>query len=95
MHIIPITSSLPSSSKVIPRTPVAVRPITRTALSWKRMARPLRLAMIISLLPFVMRTSITLSSSRIVIAFTPFCRGREYCSSNVFLITPFFVQNKT
>ena len=35
------------------------------------------------------------SSSRIVIAFTPFWRGREYCSSNVFLITPFLVQNKT
>ena len=67
----------------------------RTALSWKRMARPLRLAIMISLSPSVMRTSITRSSSRIVIALTPFWRGREYCSSNVFLMTPFLVQNST
>ena len=31
----------------------------------------------------------------VVIAFTPFWRGREYCSSNVFLMTPFLVQNNT
>ena len=69
--------------------------MTRTALSWKRIARPLRLAIMISLSPLVIRTSITLSSSRIVIALTPFWRGREYCSNKVFLMTPFFVQNST
>ncbi len=77
IQIMPITQSWSSSSSLMPLTPVAIRPIGRTSVSENRMARPLRFAMIICWLPSVKRTDITLSSSRIVMAFTPFCLGLE------------------
>ena len=43
----------------------------------KRTARPFRFAKMSSLWPFVKRTSITSSPSTMLIAMTPFARGRE------------------
>src|SRR5690606_10304921 len=64
-------------ANVIPRTPVAVRPIGRTLDSLKRIALPERKASTISLVPLVKQASINWSPSLIFIALIPFARGLE------------------
>src|SRR5690606_22254048 len=85
--IMPTTSSL-ACANVIPRTPVAVRPIGRTLDSLKRIALPERKAITISLVPLVKQASINWSPSLIFIALIPFARRLAYGSSDVFLLVP-------
>ncbi len=90
IQIMPTTSSF-SSSTSIPPTPMAPLPVARTLFSGKRMALPLFTASIISWFPSVNFAIINSSPSTMVIAFTPFARGRLKSSRDVFLIIPFLV----
>ncbi len=90
-QIMPITSSVWSSTSM-PPTPIAPRPVGRTVVSGKRIARPLLRAIIISQLPSVIFAASSSSPSIMVMAFTPVALGRLNSSSTVFLITPFLVQ---
>ena len=71
--------------------PVEVRPIARTLPSGNRIALPDLTPSKISILPLVNRASSSSSPSLMVMALIPFFLGREYDSSDVFLITPFLV----
>ena len=93
--VIPTTQSLESASNTMDCTPVLFRPIARTSLSLKRTARPPALATMISLLPLVSSTPTTRSSSRILMAITPFVLGLLYSVKQVFFTIPFLVQNIT
>ena len=79
---------------MIPLTPPAVRPITRTSFSSIRNALPFFVASTSSSLPDVIITSITQSSSAKVIARFPFWLIRVNSESEVFFTTPRFVAIK-
>ena len=90
------TSSLISVvASLIPRTPVAVRPIARTAFSSKRTTRPCAENNIISLSPLVISTPISSSPSRSVSAIRPFARTLLNASNATFFTTPLAVAIKT
>src|SRR5438067_2266554 len=86
-----ITWSFLSSS--IPFTPVAVRPMSRTSFSWKRMLIPWRVASTMSLRPSVTCTSISSSPFSMLMARIPTERGLPNSESRVFFTTPCFVAN--
>ena len=75
-------------ASLIPRTPVAKRPIARTAFSAKRTTRPCDENNIISLLPSVISTPINSSSSRKFNAMIPFERGRLNSVKAIFFTIP-------
>ena len=88
------TTRLPgTSSRRIPRTPAAERPMERASLSLKRTARPVREARITSAFGASSCTSRIRSPSLMVMALMPAVRGREYASSGVFFTVPCSVQN--
>src|SRR5690606_27152218 len=68
----PMTRS--SAPSVMPRTPVATRPISRTSASWNRIAMPSRVARMTSSSPLVIWTSISSSPSTTLIALIPDAR---------------------
>src|SRR6266540_1469564 len=86
-----ITWSCFSSS--IPFTPVAVRPMSRTSFSWKRMLIPCWVASTMSFEPSVTWTSINSSPFSMLMARMPTDRGFPNSESTVFFTTPFFVAN--
>ncbi len=69
--------TLAPSPNFMPRTPRAVRPITRTSLSLKRIALPMLLNNIISCSPSVRAVPTNSSSSSKSTAIMPLARGRE------------------
>ena len=75
-------------ASLIPRTPVAKRPIARTALSAKRTTRPCEENNMISLEPSVISTPINSSSSRKFKAMIPLERGRLNSVSAIFFTIP-------
>ena len=87
--------TLSPSSRVIPFTPAAVRPMVRTSPSLKRIALPELANNMTSESPVVKATSIRSLPSRKSIAIIPLARGRENCWSDVFLTVPFDVAIKT
>src|SRR2546426_2042765 len=87
-----ITWSFLSSS--IPFTPVAVRPMSRTSFSWKRMLMPWCVASTMSFRPSVTCTSISSSPFSILMARMPTERGVPNSESTVFLTTPCLVANR-
>ena len=83
---IPTTAS--PSSRSIPRTPTAARPIGRTSSSWNRMDIPCRVERKTSSWLEVIAVAISWSPSFRPIAMMPPARGLEYSMSSVFLMTP-------
>ena len=81
------------SSRVMPRTPELTRPIERRSLSWKRTARPVRLARRISESPSVSSTPTRVSPGRMRMAFLPLAITRAYSVSDVFFTRPLAVAN--
>ena len=90
---IPMTRSSPAI--LIPRTPRAVRPMSRTSPSLKRIDLPFRVPRKMSWFPRVSWTSISSSPSSMEIAMIPPARGLEKAESSVFLIVPFLVTMTT
>ena len=82
----PITSSLLLS--FMPRTPEALRPISRTSFSLKRMAKPALVAIMISSVPVDGFTHSRLSSVFNFNAIKPLRRTFSKSVSAVFLIVP-------
>ncbi len=79
----------------MPRTPVAVRPIERTASSAKRTALPLLANSMMSRSPSVIATSTSASPSSRLMAILPRCRRKANSVSGVFLTVPLRVAKKT
>ena len=83
-----LMTSSPLRSRM-PRTPEVLRPVGRTSLSWKRMACPRRLTMMMSSSPEVLRTAISSSPSRMSMAMMPSAlSGVLYEPKSVFFTMP-------
>ncbi|MNN73969.1 hypothetical protein D3C81_1901280 [compost metagenome] len=72
----------------MPRTPRALRPISRTTLSAKRITLPASENIMTSLAPSVMAAAIRVSPSFSFRAIRPLERGRANCTSGVFFTVP-------
>ena len=89
----PTTSS--PSSRVMPLTPYAVRPIERTSLSGKRMLMPCAVERRMSLVPSVIMTLTSSSPSSIPSAMMPAVRTLLKAVRSVFFTTPRLVTKNT
>ena len=89
----PTTWSSPTS--VMPRTPIAVRPIGRTSVSSKRTDLPLRVAISTWLRPVVRAAAISSSSGSRLMAMIPPRRGLENAERSVFFTMPWRVHSST
>ena len=83
--------TLAPSASFIPRTPAAVRPMSRTSLSTKVTILPLEEARLTNKEPVVCLTSNNISPSLNPIAIFPFCRIDSNSLISVRLTTPFSV----
>ena len=79
----------------IPRTPLAVRPITRASFSSKRIALPLEANSITSCSPLVIRADTSLSPSSSPIAMRPLERILANCDSSTRFTVPLAVAKNT
>ena len=86
---------LKPSAMRIPRTPLAVLPMGRTSLSAKRIALPLLLTSITSLLPSVIAVPTSSSPSSSSMALRPTLRWRAKLSRAVFFTVPLAVAMNT